>query len=83
MIAATKPEGAAENVGRHLAGMALQMRDQAGAELFDFRRRADRDSSLTNIAAAKAAAINSLRWPLSRHLGDCERICAAIGRHRR
>jgi glycerate 2-kinase len=30
MIAATKPEGSAEEVGRHLASMALRMRDEPG-----------------------------------------------------
>jgi hydroxypyruvate reductase len=32
MIAATKPEGPAEDVGRHLAKMALRMRDNAGPD---------------------------------------------------
>jgi glycerate 2-kinase len=32
MIAATKPEGAAEEVGRHLALMALRMRDEPGPD---------------------------------------------------
>ena len=32
MIAATKSEGAAEEVGRHLAGMALRMRDEPGPD---------------------------------------------------
>lgn len=32
MIAAAKPEGAAEEVGRHLAAMALQMRRDAGPD---------------------------------------------------
>jgi hydroxypyruvate reductase len=32
MIAATAPEGAAEDVGRHLAAMAVRMRDEAGPD---------------------------------------------------
>jgi glycerate 2-kinase len=32
MIAATKPEGSAEDVGRHLAQMALRMRDEGGPD---------------------------------------------------
>ena len=32
MIAATAPEGPAEEVGRHLAEMALRMRDEAGPD---------------------------------------------------
>jgi len=32
MIAATKPEGAAEDVGQHLAQMALRMRDEPGPD---------------------------------------------------
>lgn len=32
MLAATRLEGAAEDVGRHLASMALQMRDEAGPD---------------------------------------------------
>ncbi len=74
MIAATKPEGAAEDVGRHLAGMALRMRDQAGPNcliaggeptvtLVDKHRRGKGGRNQQLALAALAA------------LGNCERIC--------
>ncbi len=44
MIAATKPEGAAEVVGRHLASMALKYARQFRAQLFYIGRRADGDA---------------------------------------
>lgn len=78
MVAATSPEGAAEDVGRHLATMALRMRDQAGpnclvsggeptVKLVDER---DRGHGGRNQQLALAAL---------RELGDCERICQLSG----
>lgn len=78
MLAATKLEGAAEAVGRHLASMALRMRDHPGPNclisggeptvtLIDEGRRGKggRNQQLA------LAALNSL--------GDCERICLLSG----
>jgi hydroxypyruvate reductase len=78
MVAATGPEGAAEDVGRHLAAMAIRMRDQDGPNclisggeptvtLIDER---DRGRGGRNQQLALAAL---------RALNDCERICLLSG----
>ncbi len=78
MIAATKPEGAAEEVGRHLANMALRMRDKPGPNclitggeptvtLIDERRRGTGGRNQQLALAALTA------------LGDCEGICLLSG----
>lgn len=74
MVAATKPEGAAEGVGRHLAGMARRMREQVGPNclisggeptvtLVDAHRRGNGGRN-QQLALAALAALDS-----------CERIC--------
>jgi hydroxypyruvate reductase len=78
MIAATGPEGAAEDMGQHLAAMAIRMRDQAGpnclisggeptVRLIDER---DRGRGGRNQQLALAAL---------RALDDCERVCLLSG----
>jgi glycerate-2-kinase len=78
MVAATAPEGAAEEVGRHLAAMAIRMRDQAGPNclisggeptvtLIDERRR------------GKGGRNQQLALAALSPLGDCERICLLSG----
>jgi glycerate 2-kinase len=78
MIAATKPEGAAEDVGRHLAEMAVRMRDNPGpnclisggeptVKLVDEQNRG---KGGRNQQLALAAVLE---------LGDCERICLLTG----
>jgi glycerate 2-kinase len=78
MISATKSEGAAEDVGRHLASMALQMRDNPGPDclisggeptvkLVDERRRG---SGGRNQQLALAAL---------EELGSCGGICLLSG----
>ena len=78
MISATKPEGVAEDVGRHLASMALNMRDKPGPDclisggeptvkLVDERRRG-RGGRNQQLALA---ALNEL--------GDSEGICLLSG----
>jgi glycerate 2-kinase len=78
MIAATKPEGAAEEVGGHLARMALHMRGKSGPDclisggeptvtLVDERRRGKGGRNQQLVLAALA------------ELGDCEGICLLSG----
>ncbi len=78
MVAATKPEGAAEEVGRHLTSMAIRMRDNPGPNclisggeptvtLVDERRRGKGGRNQQLALAALAA------------LGDCEGICLLSG----
>jgi hydroxypyruvate reductase len=78
MIAATKSEGAAEDVGRHLAQMALRMRDEPGPNclisggeptvtLVDERRRGIGGRNQQLALAALAA------------LGDCHDIALVSG----
>jgi hydroxypyruvate reductase len=78
MIAATKPEGAAEDVGGHLASMALSMRGKpqpdclvSGGEptvtLVDERRR------------GKGGRNQQLALTALTQLGDCEGICLLSG----
>jgi glycerate 2-kinase len=78
MIAATQSEGAAEDVGRHLANMALHMRGNSGPDclisggeptvtLVDERRRG-RGGRNQQLALAALA-----------ELGDCEGICLLSG----
>ena len=44
MIAATAPEGPAEEVGRHLAANGRRMRGETGPDCLDLRRRTDRET---------------------------------------
>jgi glycerate 2-kinase len=78
MIAATKSEGAAEDVGRHLASMALSMRGSPGPDclisggeptvtLVDERRR------------GKGGRNQQLALAALTQLGDCEGICLLSG----
>jgi glycerate 2-kinase len=78
MIAATKSEGAAEDVGRHLANMAMQMRDHPGPNclisggeptvmLVDERRR------------GKGGRNQQLALSALASLDDCKRICLLSG----
>jgi glycerate-2-kinase len=78
MIAATKSEGAAEDLGRHLASMALGMRGNPGPDclisggeptvmLVDERRR------------GKGGRNQQLALAALTQLGDCERICLLSG----
>jgi glycerate-2-kinase len=78
MIAATRSEGAAELVGRHLAGMALSMRDNSGPDclisggeptvkLVDEHRR------------GKGGRNQQLALAALEELGDCEGICLLSG----
>jgi hydroxypyruvate reductase len=78
MIAATKPEGPAEDVGRHLAKMALRMRDNAGPDclisggeptvkLADERVR------------GKGGRNQQLALAALAELGDCHSICLMSG----
>jgi len=78
MIAATKSEGAAELVGRHLASMALSMRDKPGpnclisggeptVKLVDENRR------------GKGGRNQQLALAALEELGDCEGICLLSG----
>src|SRR4029079_4034585 len=78
MVAATGPEGAAEDVGKHLAAMAIRMRDQTGPNclrsggeptvtLVDERNRG-RGGRNQQLALAALSA-----------LGICERICLLSG----
>ena len=78
MISATKSEGAAEDVGRHLASMALQMRDSAGPDclisggeptvkLVDERHR------------GKGGRNQQLALSALAELGDCAGICLLSG----
>jgi glycerate-2-kinase len=78
MVSATRAEGAAEDVGGHLASMALKMRDNPGPDclisggeptvsLVDESRRG---KGGRNQQLALAALIS---------LGDCERICLLSG----
>jgi hydroxypyruvate reductase len=78
MVAATKSEGAAETVGRHLASMALHMRENPGPDclisggeptvtLVDESRRGRGGRNQQLVLAALE------------ELGDCERICLMSG----
>lgn len=78
MLAATRAEGTAEDVGRHLAAMAVQMRDQDGPNclitggeptvtLVDERTR------------GKGGRNQQLALAALEELGDCERICLLSG----
>jgi hydroxypyruvate reductase len=78
MIAATKSEGGAEEVGRHLANMALQMRDHPGPNclisggeptvmLIDENRR------------GKGGRNQQLALAALTEVGDCESICLLSG----
>jgi glycerate-2-kinase len=78
MIAATESEGAAEDVGRHLATMALRMRDNPGPDclisggeptvkLADERRR------------GKGGRNQQLALAALTELGDCKGICLLSG----
>ena len=70
MHAATTLEGAAEDVGRHLADMAVRMRDQA-APIASSPAASRPCNSPTRRFAEKAAAISNSS---SRRLGDCNRL---------
>jgi glycerate-2-kinase len=78
MISATKCEGAAEDVGRHLAGMALGMRDNQGpnclisggeptVKLVDEKRR------------GRGGRNQQLALAALEELGSCEDICLLSG----
>lgn len=78
MISATKSEGAAEEVGRHLACMAVKMRDNPGPDclisggeptvkLIDERQR------------GKGGRNQQLALAALNELGDSERICLLSG----
>jgi glycerate 2-kinase len=78
MISATKSEGPAEEVGRHLASMAVHMREDAGPDclisggeptvkLVDERRR------------GKGGRNQQLALAALTELGDCEEICVLSG----
>jgi glycerate 2-kinase len=78
MIAATRAEGAAELVGRHLAGMALSMQGSSGPDclisggeptvkLVDERQR------------GKGGRNQQLALAALEELGDCEGICFLSG----
>jgi glycerate 2-kinase len=78
MISATNSEGPAEDVGRHLASMALEMRDNPGPDclisggeptvkLIEERRRG-------NGGRNQQLALAALK-----ELGNCERICLLSG----
>jgi glycerate 2-kinase len=78
MISATKSEGAAEDVGRHLASMALQMRDNPGPDclisggeptvkLVDERRR------------GRGGRNQQLALAALEELGGCDGICLLSG----
>jgi hydroxypyruvate reductase len=78
MIAATDPEGPAEKVGRHLAKMAIRMRDEAGPDCLI----TGGEPTVTLADAAirgKGGRNQQLALAALEELGDCQGIALLAG----
>jgi hydroxypyruvate reductase len=78
MVAATSSDGAAEEVGRHLAAMALRMRAQAGPNCLI----SGGEPTVTLVdehKRGKGGRNQQLALAALRELGDCAQICLLSG----
>jgi glycerate 2-kinase len=78
MVSATKSEGAAEDVGRHLAGMALEMRDHTGPDCL-ISGGEPTVSLIGEPHRGKGGRNQQLALAALEGLGDCERMCLLSG----
>jgi glycerate 2-kinase len=78
MVAGTKPEGAAEDVGRHLANMALQMRDKPGPDCL-ISGGEPTVSLIDESRRGKGGRNQQLALAALEVLGSCVRICLLSG----
>ncbi len=69
MIAARELEGSVEEIGRHLAHMALQRRDNNGPILSNHGGEGTVSLAPCN-TAVEAGVINKRSWPLSMNWGN-------------